>query len=453
MNAVLCDVEREESLLRAVETGSAQNVFACYQCGKCTAACPFSLSPQRVVRLLQLGQVEEALAHPTTWDCASCLACATVCPKGVSPAYLQRSLRTLHLAAGHGSQNGGPPRPLDAQYRVHAHPLRTRLFAGIEQLSRIGSALAPLSNWALKVPGSKLFAHHVLGIHKNRSLPPFVRRTFRQWFGARTPLGDGHRGTVVLFDDTFMDYNYPSTGIAATELLERAGFRIELADKVCCGRPMISKGLLAEASTQARTNVTRLYEQARHGAYIVGCEPSCLLTLREEYLDLVPSEMKEKARVVAGQALLIDEFLAALNDKGELGLTFGNGAEKSEVLFHGHCHQKAAADATRSVELLRLAGYQAELVDAACCGMAGAYGYEKEHYEASRNAGERALFPAIRARAGAQVAVMGTSCRQQVEHFTGRRPRHVVELLQEALVPSPAPDIDRTSNAPSGKSR
>ena len=457
MSLLQGDAEPEATLLRTVEAGGSQNVYACYQCGKCTAACPFSLSPQRVVRLLQLGQVEEALAHPTTWDCASCMACAKVCPKGVSPAYLQRSLRTLHLAAEPPSRNGGPPaaghRPLDTHYRAHAHPLRTRLFAGIERLSRLGSALAPFSNWALKVPGAKLIAHHVLGIHKNRSLPPFVRRTFRQWFGARTPLGDGHRGTVVLFDDTFMDYNYPSTGIAATELLERAGFRIELADKVCCGRPMISKGLMAEAATQARTNVTRLYEQARHGAYIVGCEPSCLLTLREEYLDLVPSEMKEKARVVARQALLIDEFLAALSDKGELGLTFGNGAGKPEVLFHGHCHQKAAADATRSVDLLRLAGYQAEMVDAACCGMAGAYGYEKEHYQTSREAGERALFPAIRARAGAQVAVMGTSCRQQVEHFTGRRPRHVVELLQEALSPSPVPGTDVTSNTPSAKSR
>lgn len=457
MSLLLCNSEREETLLRTVEAGSSQNVYACYQCGKCTAACPFSLAPQRVVRLLQLGQVEEALGHPTTWDCASCLVCAKVCPKGVSPASLQRSLRTLHLSAEHGSQNGGPPaaghRALDTHYRAHAHPMRTRIFAGIEWLSRIGSALAPVSNWALKVPGSKLFAHHVLGIHKNRSLPAFVHQTFRQWFHAHTPLGDGHRGTVVLFDDTFMDYNYPSTGIAATELLERSGFRIELADKVCCGRPMISKGLMAEASVQARTNVTRLYEQARHGAYIVGCEPSCLLTLREEYLDLVPAEMKEKARVVAGQALLIDEFLAALSDRGELGLTFQQGNGKPEVLYHGHCHQKAAADATRSVELLRLAGYQAEMVDAACCGMAGAYGYEKEHYQASREAGERALFPAIRARAGAQIAVMGTSCRQQVEHFTGRRPRHVVELLQEALAPSPAKGADATPETPAAKSR
>jgi Fe-S oxidoreductase len=455
VSLLLVGSEHEGSLLKRVEAGSSQNVYACYQCGKCTAACPFSLAPQRVVRLLQLAQVEEALGHPTTWDCSSCMACAKVCPKSVSPAYLQRSLRTLHLSAGNGAGNGGPAGnghpPLDAPYRAHAHPLRSRLFAGIDKISRLGSALAPVSNWALNIPGSKLVAHHVLGIHKDRSRPAFARETFRQWFKTHTPKGDGHRGKVVLFDDTFMEYNYPSVGIAATSLLEGAGFRIELADKVCCGRPMISKGLMAEASVQARTNVTRLYEQAKAGARIVGCEPSCLLTLREEYLDLVPKEMKEKARVVAGQALLIDEFLYGLNDRGELGLAFRNGGPGPEVVFHGHCHQKAAADATRSLDLLRLAGYQAEMVDAACCGMAGAYGYEKEHYQASREAGERAVFPAVRARPSAQVAVMGTSCRQQIEHFTGRRPRHVVELLEDALAAPPA--AEATSPIPVVKSR
>lgn len=429
--SVLLHEQHGEDLLRTVEGHSGQNVYACYQCGKCTAECPFSLSPQRVVRLLQLGQLDEALGHPTTWDCASCMACAKVCPKDVSPAYLQRSLRTLHVTAGTHAVNGHPP--LDRHYRAHAHPMRTYLFANIERLSRLGSALAPVSNWALNIPGAKLVSHGLLGIHKNRSLPPFVRETFTDWFRSRAPLGDGQRGPVVLFHDTFMNYNYPSTGVAVTELLEKAGFRVELADKVCCGRPMISKGLLDQAAGQARTNVARLYEQARSGAYIVGCEPSCLLTLREEYPELVGRELKEKARVVARQAVLIDEFLGALNDKGELGLTFAAPDGKPEVLFHGHCHQKAAGDANRSVELLRVAGYEAEMADAACCGMAGAYGYEKEHYEASRAAGERGLFPAIRAHADAQVAVMGTSCRQQVQHFTGRHARHVVELLREAV--------------------
>ncbi len=440
MSLLLSQDRWQGNLLRTIEESSGQNVYACYQCGKCMAGCPFSLAPQQVVRLLQLEQVDLALSHSTTWDCASCLTCASACPKGVSPARIQRTLRTLHLLAetegqngdGHVEANGHPP--LDRYYRAHARPLRTYLFANIHRLSRLGSALAPLSNWALNFRGAKLVADHVLGIHKARSLPAFVRPTFPDWFRRRTPAGDGHRGAVLLFHDTFMDFNYPGTGIAVTELLETAGFRVELADMVCCGRPMISKGLLSQAATQARINVTRLYEQARNGVYIVGCEPSCLLTLREEYPELVQAELKDKARVVAQQAVLIDEFLGMLQAKGELGLTFREPESNArEVLFHGHCHQKAAAAPARSLELLRLAGYQAEMADAACCGMAGAYGYEKEHYEASRAAGERALFPLIREHAEAQVAVMGTSCRQQVGHFTGRRARHVVELLREAL--------------------
>lgn len=442
MSLLLSQRRWERDLLRTIEERSGQNVYACYQCGKCTAACPFSLAPQQVMRLLQLEQVEGALAHSTTWDCASCMACASACPKTVSPTRIYRTLRTLHglplptaTHDGNGHGDADEHQPLDRYYRAHRRPLRTYVFANIHQLSRLGSALAPLSNWALNLPGAKLVADYVLGIHKARSLPAFVRPTFPDWFRRHAPLGDGRRGTVLLFHDTFMDFNYPRTGIAVTELLEKAGFRVELADMVCCGRPMISKGLLSQAAEHARINVTRLYEHARKSTYIVGCEPSCLLTLRDEYPELVQErELREKARVVAQHALLIDEFLGMLNAKGELGLTFREAESNGrEVLFHGHCHQKAAADPARSVELLRLAGYQAEMADAPCCGMAGAYGYEKEHYEASRAAGERNLFPLIRANAGAQVAVMGTSCRQQVEHFTGRRARHVVELLREAV--------------------
>ncbi|MBI2467894.1 MAG: 4Fe-4S dicluster domain-containing protein, partial [Candidatus Rokubacteria bacterium] len=150
MSLLLGQRRWEGDLLRTIEECSGQNVYACYQCGKCTAGCPFSLAPQQVIRLLQLGQVERALGHATTWDCASCLTCALACPKGVSPARLQRTLRTLHLLAGRngdGDAEDGHP-PLDWYHRAHARPLRTYLFANIHRLSRLGSALAPLSNWA-----------------------------------------------------------------------------------------------------------------------------------------------------------------------------------------------------------------------------------------------------------------------------------------------------------------
>ena len=326
MTVLLSERAWEGDLLRTLEERSGQNVYACYQCGKCTAGCPFSLAPQQVLRFLQLQQVEHALGHGTTWDCASCLTCASACPKGVSPARIHRTLRTLHVAAanGHG-QAGNGHGSLDRYARAHAHPLRTALFANIHRLSRLGSALAPLSNWALNVPGAKLVAERVLGIHRKRSLPAFVRQTFPEWFRGHAPVGDGRRGTVLLFHDTFMDYNYPRTGVAATELLEKAGFRVELADMVCCGRPMISKGLVAQAAAQARTNVTRLYERARESVYIVGCEPSCLLTLRDEYPELVDEpELREKARVVARQAVLIESSSACSTPRESSGWISGS---------------------------------------------------------------------------------------------------------------------------------
>ena len=408
-------LQRENGLAKEVAALSGQNPYACYQCGKCTAGCPFSFGPQQVVRHLQLGQAAAALELETTWGCAGCYTCMAACPKGVDPVRIIRALRTVD--------------------KSHGKSLQSRLFAYNHRLAPLGSKFAPFSNLLLRLPGANLAAHYLLGIHKARSLPRFERRNFPSWFRGHTPLGDGHRGPVLLFHDTFMDYNVPQTGIAATELLEKAGFQVELTDTVCCGRPMISKGFMSEAAVQAKTNVARLYERARQGVFIVGCEPSCLLTLRDEYPELVQDpELKKQARVVAKHALLIDEFLAMLNANEELELTFNqtqNGGK--QVLFHGHCHQKALADPAKSLELLRLAGYQAEMANAVCCGMAGAFGYEKKHYEASMAAFNRDLFPALRAQPEAEVVVMGISCRQQIEHFAGRNPRHLAQALRDAV--------------------
>jgi Fe-S oxidoreductase len=307
--------------------------------------------------------------------------------------------------------------------------------ANNHRLARLGSATAPFSNWFLNFPLGRLVAHYFLGIHKARSLPAFARPSFPEWFHRHTPQGNGDRSTVLLFHDTFMDYNVPQVGIAATELLEKAGFRVELTDSVCCGRPMISLGYLSQAAELARTNIDRLYEHARQGKFIVGCESSCLLTLRDEYVGLVQDpELKEKAKVVAQQCLMIDEFLAMLISRGELELEFRQNQDgQKPLLFHAHCHQKALGSPDKSMELLLMAGYKAEMLDTTCCGMAGAYGYEKEHYEASRIAGERGLFPALRAQPQAEVVVTGVSCYQQIQHFCGRRARHVVEALRDAV--------------------
>jgi Fe-S oxidoreductase len=302
------------------------------------------------------------------------------------------------------------------------------------QMFSLFSKVAPLSNGMMGMPGAHGLTQLFLGVHHERSLPPFARQSFPAWFAAHTPLAKAARGSVLLFHDEFMDYNYPQTGIAVTEILEKAGYGVELFRGVCCGRPMISKGLERGASACAVKNVPLLYEAASRGTYIVGCEPSCLLTLRDEYLHLVPAGLEEKARVVASRALLIDELLMMLHERGELALEFKKREAPETILFHGHCHQKAFADASKTVALLELAGYDVDFVNAACCGMAGLYGFEKDHYEASRAACERAVLPALRARPDVPVVVMGVSCRQQIEHFSGRPVRHVVEAVRDALV-------------------
>jgi Fe-S oxidoreductase len=328
---------------------------------------------------------------------------------------------------------------LDQYHKAHGLPLRARLFANISSLSRLGSRLAPLSNWASGNPLSKLFLRRFLGIHPRRTLPPFARPTFPDWFKSRAASskgkpGKGKAGMVALFNDTFMNYNYPQVGMAAVEILEGAGFQVVLADSPCCGRPMISKGLLDKSKAHAQRNVDMLYSYVEQGIPIVGCEPSCLLTLRDEYPDLLShGKDHEKAKLVAANSYLIDEFLAMLQDRGELSLEFTDARKK--VLFHGHCHEKALVGTRHSIAALKLPpGYEVEEVDSGCCGMAGSFGYEKEHYDISMAVGRERLFPAVEAKDEEwEVAVMGISCRQQIEHGTGRKARHLVEVLRDAL--------------------
>jgi Fe-S oxidoreductase len=193
---------------------------------------------------------------------------------------------------------------------------------------------------------------------------------------------------------------------------------------------MISNGMLEEASANARYNVDLLHTYVDQGIPIIGCEPSCLLTFRDEYPELLNDA---KSRQVAEHAYLIDEFLMMLQENGELDLVFQDVPKK--VLFHGHCHQKALVGTSSSLGALRLPpGNQVEQTNAGCCGMAGAFGFARDHYDVSMKIGEHALFPAVNAKDTEwEVAVTGVSCRQQIEDGTGRRARHLVEILRDAL--------------------
>ena len=343
--------------------------------------------------------------------CLECKGCRAECESGVDMAKLKYEF-------------------LDNYYKTNGLPRRNRIFGNIAKYSKLGSRFAPLSNWMASSPLGKMLSSSVLGIHPNRRAPSFARQTFPRWFRSRANDKSARNGTVVLLNDTYMNYNYPEIGKAAVALLEAAGYKVELADAPCCGRPMISKGMMDAAKANAQHNVSLLHAYAGNGVPIIGCEPSCLLTLRDEYPQLVPGE---QARTVASQSFLIDEFLAKLQAEGKLDIEFKE--TDKQVLFHAHCHQRSLAGTASSLNALRLApGYRVELTNAGCCGMAGSFGYEKEHYDISMTIGEQALFPQVNAKgADWEVAVMGVSCRQQIEHGTGRRARHLAEVLADAL--------------------
>ena len=266
-------------------------------------------------------------------------------------------------------------------------------------------------------------------IDRRRPLPEFAGETFAHWFRSHQPEGDGANGDVVLFHDTFNNFNTPNVARAATRFLEKSGYRVLLVDKKCCGRPMISKGMLGQAKENAAWNVDRLAPYAEKGTPIVGLEPSCLLTLRDEYPEFLRTNVAKK---VADNSFLFEEFV--MREQGAGRIKLESKCQTRKVLLHGHCHQKALVGTAPTVSMLKAAGFDVSEVDSGCCGMAGSFGFEKEHYDLSVTIGNRRLAPAVKA-AGADVEIVapGISCRQQIDHLAGRKAKHPAELLWEAL--------------------
>ncbi len=365
------------------------------------------------------GLSQDQFTAKETYDvldlCLSCKACKTECPSSVDMA----KIKTEYLAQ---------------YYDANGVPLRSRVFGNIHRLNRLGSMVTPLANAATRGPLAR-FGKKALGVHPNREIAPFASETFEEWFRNRRDVKpSGKRGLAVYFHDTFANYNYPEIGIAAVKLLEAAGYSVEIVERrACCGRPMLSKGLVEGARKLARQNVEALMPYARQGVPIIGTEPSCILTLRDEYPDLLP-ESKDVERI-AGNSFMIDEFLAKLQDDGKLDITWSQ-AEGPHVLFHGHCHQKALIGMGPSMAILRAAGCAPAESGAGCCGMAGSFGYEIEHYDVSRKVGAERLFPKVEEQSRETViAVTGVSCREQIGHFTKRRPVHIAEVLASRLSP------------------
>jgi anaerobic glycerol-3-phosphate dehydrogenase C subunit len=344
--------------------------------------------------------------------CLECKGCKRECPSNVDLAKIKYEF-------------------LAHYYEKNGTPLRARFFSNAERLNKVGSAFAPLSNWMLGLAPMRKLNEAILGVDARRELPPFASQTFSQWFRKRSGgPGTPPVGRVALFADCFLEWNYPQVGRAAVELLEAAGFEVVLAEKTCCGRPSISKGFLEDAREKAERNVRSLEKYADQGVPVVGCEPSCLLTLRDEYLDLVKGDAVAK---VAANAFMLDEFLVARSKQGKLALSLNGGPRK--VLLHGHCHQKSHIGTAPTIAALKLIpDCDVSEVNSGCCGMAGSFGFEKEHYDLSEKIGRERLFPAVEAAdKDTEIAITGVSCRQQIGHFTHRQPRHAIEILRDAV--------------------
>lgn len=340
--------------------------------------------------------------------CLECKGCKAECPSNVDMAKLK-----YEFLAHYHEANG--------------MPLRSKLFAHIHQLSRMASTWPAMANSVMAGKPVRRILDRYLGIDARRKLPPIAPRTFSSWFRKRAAPSFQEAGKVVLFHDTFIEFNYPEIGKAATALLEAAGYRVEITERECCGRPMISKGLPEEARRRADSNVRKLQDFVARGYSIVGCEPSCILTFRDEYPDLLQGPAVGR---VAGASFLLEEFIVKEKEAGRWKLEFKRQSKKA--LIHGHCHEKALIGIRYLKQAIGLA-YPVEEIDSGCCGMAGSFGFEKEHYDISMAIGSRRLFPAVQNNTDAVVVAPGVSCRQQVEHATGRTALHPAEALLQAL--------------------
>ena len=366
-----------------------------------------------VLRLAMAGNLKgSSLSDDDLRDvldlCLECRACKTECPVGVDVA----RLKSEFLA---GYWNG------------HPIPLGTRVLARAHSVAKWGSRLAPLSNAVGRAQLVRRLGEAAFRIDRRRLPPRWARTSFSRRFAARKRHHEtGPR--VTIFNDTFTNYCDPEIGVAAVDVLEAAGRSVALAGNACCGRPQISQGLLDEARQCAESNVKALYSVAAEGGAIVFLEPSCLSAVKEDAPALLVGEAKQRARVVAGACCAFEEYVERELAGGRAQLPMTPGP--SRIVFHGHCHQKAMGLAAPALALLsRIPSAAVEALDAGCCGMAGSFGYVREHYDVSRQIGERRLLPAARGlKPGAVLVASGTSCRQQVAHFAG------VEALHPAVI-------------------
>ncbi len=352
--------------------------------------------------------------------CLSCKACKSECPSNVDMAKLKAEF-------------------LQHYYDSHGIPLRTRLIAYITWINRLGSLAPAVFNWTVTNSFIANTMKQLIGFARERSIPTLHTFTLRKWakknlHTIQASLPDD-APSVYLFVDEFTDYNDTEIGIKAVQLLSRLGYRVLLIDHDQSGRTFLSKGLLRTAARIAARNVQALHGLVNEQTPLVGIEPSAILGFRDEYPDLLRGEAQQQAGELARHVYLIDEFLSREMDAGRIQKSqFTTGAKS--IMLHGHCQQKAIASTASTQKVLSFPEhYTVTEIPSGCCGMAGSFGYEKEHITLSKQVGELVLFPAIRnTKEDVLIAASGTSCRHQIKDGTGRKGLHPVEILFEALL-------------------
>jgi FAD/FMN-containing dehydrogenase/Fe-S oxidoreductase len=425
-------IEPQTTLDFSEEGGFSHLVELCNGCGTCREVdsgvmCPtYRASEEEIqatrgranmLRAAISGELDDDEIHSDRFQeevlglCVGCKGCKSDCPTGVDLAKLKAEVKHEH----HEEEGSG---------------LRERIFRDIDRFSAIGSALAPVSNAATKIPGARAVMDAVAGIAPDRELPTFRSESFEEWFASRggSTIDPAEAvDTVALFPDTYTNYSYPAAGKAAVEVLEAAGVRVEVPDDLApSGRAAFSTGFLNDARERAATNVAALAPRVRDGQSVVFVEPSDAVMFQDEYLDLLDGDDVE---AVSAAAYGVLEYL----DAGRVDEQLAFDAPAESLTYHGHCNQKATNKDHHAVGVLRRAGYDVDPLDSSCCGMAGSFGYESEHYDISKAIG-RILFDQVEESGGETVTAPGASCRSQLGDRDGaENPPHPIEKVAEAV--------------------
>ncbi len=348
--------------------------------------------------------------------CLSCKGCKSECPSSVDMAKLKGDF-------------------LQAYYDSNGVPFRSWMIGHVDNMTQIAAKLPGIYNWVIRQPWTSKVFKKVMGFAAQRQIPAVAAVTLRKWFQGRVKVvPQPLKGSVYFFFDEFTNFNDVEIGQKAILLLEGLGYQVLAVPHAYSGRALISKGFLREAKKLAVRNVSQFSSLLQADIPLVAVEPSTILTFRDEYVDLVPDEQLAEAKYVAQHALTIEEFLLREKDAHRLGAADFSSASK-DILLHAHCQQKAwGLQATVAKVLAIPEAYSVTTIASGCCGMAGSFGYEKEHYQLSQDIGNLVLFPKLRAKAKATiVAAPGSSCRQQIREGVQELALHPVEILYEAL--------------------